>query len=363
MIATAEEYLQQIWRLYDGNVPRTAIILPSDESIYEIDLDTRTIKSPYLAGITKEQAAETFYFVVDRFHGEVDLANTACIVYYKNSKGETGFYPVPFYDITTFSSLITQSYIEVHLSDVTYVKNVFYIKNNDDYVLCSDDKFDKNKTYYEFNDTSTNKKYEKVDITVKDYQIGKYWIMDNEGKNPTMQFMIDNREDFHEDEHYYVQMEKRYINAHVEYSNYKSNTYYVLNNQNELVLDRGPYNKEIQYYSILDKPKLLFPWTIGGVATNEVGELQFAVRFYQIQTYTNEDNQTEYKLVYNLSTKPVVTRVLEGLEVEIDDEQFQTDLTNTPDYWQFVASDATVLEDIYYRLNLATNKEIYWIEA
>lgn len=108
---------------------------------------------------------------------------------------------------------------------------------------------------------------------------------------------------------------------------------------------------------------MIFPWTIGNVATNEVGELEFAIRFYKIQTYTNEDNQTEYKLVYNLSTKPVTTRVLEGLDVEIDDEQFQTDLANTPDYWQFISPDATVLEDIYYRLNLATNKEIYWIEA
>ena len=84
MIATAEEYLQQLWQLYDGNVPTKAIMLPRDETIYQIDLNTRTIKAPYLSGITKDQNAETFYFIADRFHGEIDLVNTACLVYYKN---------------------------------------------------------------------------------------------------------------------------------------------------------------------------------------------------------------------------------------------------------------------------------------
>ena len=128
MIATAEQYLQQVWQLYDGNIPTKAVVLPRDETIYEIDLNTRTIKAPYLSGIKKDQSAETFYFVVDRFHGEIDLANTGCLVFYKNKTSGTGsFYPVPFYDITTFSTYVTNNYIEVYLNDTTYKPYQFYL--------------------------------------------------------------------------------------------------------------------------------------------------------------------------------------------------------------------------------------------
>lgn len=355
MIATAEEYLQQLWRLYDGNVPQQAIILPNDESIYEIDLNERTIKSPYFLGVQKDQAAETIYFVVDRFYDEVDLANTACIVYYKNSKGETGFYPVPFYDTMTFSSVITQRYIKTAVNETTYLPNKFYIKENGEYVLCFDENFNINKEYYQFNDTSTNKKYEHISLTATQYQSGKFYIIDE-----NLRFTLDLRDNFQEDENYYILMEKRYINSYVEYSNYKPNTYFILNEKQELVLDKGPFNKEQTYYSILDKPKIMFPWTIGNEATAATGELQFAIRFYKIQEYGDE-----MKLVYNLATKPSTTRVSEGLNVEIEDGEFTSSLKSPPDYWEFVSPNATVLEDIYYRLNLASqgNGTLYWTEA
>ena len=227
MIAAAEEYLQQLWQLYDGNVPTKAIILPRDEAIYQIDLNTRTIKAPYLSGIKKDQNAETFYFIVDRFHGEVDLVNTACLVYYKNKTSGTGsFYPVPFYDVTTFSTYVTNEYIEVFLNDTTYKPYQFYTydSNNKQYIL-STGNFDKDKTYYEYNDTSKNKKYEKVKVTQQKYQPNKYYYFDTN----TLTYILDPREEFNENEVYYALIEARYINAYVEYSNYKPRQYYLLN--------------------------------------------------------------------------------------------------------------------------------------
>ena len=379
MIATAEEYLQQLWQLYDGNVPTKAIILPRDETIYQIDLNTRTIKAPYLSGIKKDQNAETFYFIVDRFHGEVDLVNTACLVYYKNKTSGTGsFYPVPFYDVTTFSTYVTNNYIEVFLNDTTYKPYQFYTydSNNKQYIL-STGSFDKDKTYYEYNDTSKNKKYEKVKVTQQKYQPNKYYYFDDKTikdengeiiKEATLTYVLDQREEFHEDEVYYALIEARYINAYVEYSNYKPRQYYLLNDNNEFILDVGPFNKEAEYYALIDQPKILFPWTIKYPATDAAGELEFAIRFYQIDNYGTEE-EPDNRLVYNLNTKSAVTRIQDTLEVEIIDEDFEdevnTDRENAPDYWEFLGGNsATVLEDIYYRLQiLQRQNEIYWIEA
>ena len=41
--------------------------------------------------------------MVDRFFCGIDLANTSCLVQYVNAKGEGRFFPVPFYDTTTYS--------------------------------------------------------------------------------------------------------------------------------------------------------------------------------------------------------------------------------------------------------------------
>lgn len=369
MIATAEEYLQQLWQLYDGNVPTKAIVLPRDETIYEIDLNTRTIKAPYLSGITKDQNAETFYFIVDRFHGEIDLVNTACLVYYKNKTSGTGsFYPVPFYDITTFSTYVTNSYIEVFLNDTTYKPYWFYTRNSDNQYVLSTGSFDEDETYYEYNDTSKNKKYEKVKVTQQSYQPNKYYYFDNRGETPTLTYILDQREEFDEEEVYYALVEARYINAHVEYSNYKPRQYYLLNDNNEFVLDVGPFNKDAEYYALMDQPKILFPWTIKNPATDAAGDLEFAIRFYQIDNYGTEE-EPDMRLVYNLNTKSAVTRIQDTLHIEITDEDFDDDANqsreNAPDYWEFLGGNsATVLEDIYYRLQiLERQNEIYWLEA
>ena len=63
---------------------------------------------------------------------------------------------------------------------------------------------------------------------------------------------IKKREEFNENEVYYALIEARYINAHVEYSNYKPRQYYLLNDNNEFILDVGPFNKETEYYALID---------------------------------------------------------------------------------------------------------------
>ena len=78
--STSEEFLRALWELQSGNAPTKAIILPSDEIIYNVNLNTRTIETPSYLSVERDQGAETIYFLVDRFFGEIDLATTACFI-------------------------------------------------------------------------------------------------------------------------------------------------------------------------------------------------------------------------------------------------------------------------------------------
>lgn len=110
MIVPAEEYYQNLIQINDTNKPILANLLPSDEKIYNIDLNTRKVEAPQYLSVKKDHRAETIYFTVDRYYDNMDLSSTVCLIQYVNDgvKKETGiedlghFYLVPFYDITTF---------------------------------------------------------------------------------------------------------------------------------------------------------------------------------------------------------------------------------------------------------------------
>lgn len=85
-----------------NNVPILSIILPSDERTFDVDLDTREISVPTFLSVAKDHRAETVYFLVDRYFEYKDLSKTSCMIEYINAAGEGGFYPVPFYDISSY---------------------------------------------------------------------------------------------------------------------------------------------------------------------------------------------------------------------------------------------------------------------
>lgn len=94
-----------------NNVPLKSIILPSDERTFEVDLTTRTITVPTFLSVAKDHRAETVYFLVDRYYEYKDLSETSCMVEWVNAKGEGGFYPVPFYDISSYPRWIDDNNI------------------------------------------------------------------------------------------------------------------------------------------------------------------------------------------------------------------------------------------------------------
>ena len=103
MVTNPSDYEEKLWQI-QSNAPTTkAILLPTDEEIYEIDLNTRSISVPKFLSVAKDHYAETIYFKFDRYYDKMDLTTKCCIIQYTNAAGNTYIYPVPFYDTQILS--------------------------------------------------------------------------------------------------------------------------------------------------------------------------------------------------------------------------------------------------------------------
>lgn len=111
-ISTIEDLLFDIQEYTDDNgvhFPQITHLLPADgQEVYNIDLDTRTVDAPEILSVQFDHNAEIVYFRCPRYHDNMDLASTVCLIQYKNAPhvnefGKTvqdaGFYWVPYYDI------------------------------------------------------------------------------------------------------------------------------------------------------------------------------------------------------------------------------------------------------------------------
>lgn len=103
MITTPEEYYSLYHRIQSENAPSLAVLLPTDEKIYHVDLDTRNIETPEYLSVETDHRAETVYFTVNRFFDFYDLTQAVCVINYQNALGEYRTYVVPFYDVETFN--------------------------------------------------------------------------------------------------------------------------------------------------------------------------------------------------------------------------------------------------------------------
>lgn len=106
MITSPNEYEQNLFKIQDKNPPSIAVLVPSTEQIFEINLNKRSVETPEFLSVQTDHTAETIYFKVNRYYDHVDLANTICIVQYINAEGDGFVYPVPYFDVTTFPGMI-----------------------------------------------------------------------------------------------------------------------------------------------------------------------------------------------------------------------------------------------------------------
>ena len=103
MITNAKDYYDFLYRIQDVNAPSLATLLPKEENIYEVDLESRKIEAPEFISVTSDHMSETIYFKCPRFYENVDLATTVGIIEYVNANGDPYIYPIPYYDVETFS--------------------------------------------------------------------------------------------------------------------------------------------------------------------------------------------------------------------------------------------------------------------
>lgn len=99
MITDSREY-----ELFLSNIAETApsilkMRVPSDEKIYQINLNTRKVESPSFIGVNGDHSAEFIFFEMDRFYEMMDLADTIGIVLIRNANNEEFYQLIPYYDI------------------------------------------------------------------------------------------------------------------------------------------------------------------------------------------------------------------------------------------------------------------------
>lgn len=103
MITNARDYYNLYHRIQSENAPSLAILLPTDEKIYNVDLNSRAVEAPEYLGVERDHRAEVIYFKVNRFYDFFDLTQSVCVIQYVNALGESRAYVVPYYDIDTLS--------------------------------------------------------------------------------------------------------------------------------------------------------------------------------------------------------------------------------------------------------------------
>lgn len=105
----------------------------------------------------------------------------------------------------------------------------------------------------------------------------------------------------------------------------------------------------VPYYDIdtlSDTNEMLIPWEVDGEATVAAGDVQYAIRFYKL-----DSRITDKRLVYNLNTLTASSKVLHG--IDIDPEELQS--SNNKEYI------ATYLDEILAISREIADKDVYWV--
>lgn len=101
MVTSSKEYWQLLYTFQNKEREFADRPVPSDEPIYDVDLDARTIEAPKYLGVVNDTQAECIYFRCPRYFDSMDLTLTTCLIIYQNAGGDERLYPVPFYDNIT----------------------------------------------------------------------------------------------------------------------------------------------------------------------------------------------------------------------------------------------------------------------
>ena len=100
MITGSQEYQEFLASIADSyNPPNIRMRIPTDEPVYQVNLNTRVISTPSFLGVEADHQSELIYFEMDRFFDSVDLSTCIGIVQFRNARNEEYYYVIPYYDI------------------------------------------------------------------------------------------------------------------------------------------------------------------------------------------------------------------------------------------------------------------------
>lgn len=108
MITSLQEYYKLLYMIQDENAPELAVLVPGNEPILKIDLQTRKIDAPEYLSVATDHRSETIFFKVNRYFDNVDLSTMSCVIQFINANGESGMYVVPFYDVSATHPDVTE---------------------------------------------------------------------------------------------------------------------------------------------------------------------------------------------------------------------------------------------------------------
>lgn len=104
---TPEQYKEYLFQIQNNNKPKHAILLPNQEKIYKIDLNTREVEAPEYLSILYDKYAETIYFKMNRYYDNMDLTETTGLIqFYNHAKDQNDLnshvYIIPYFDAVTY---------------------------------------------------------------------------------------------------------------------------------------------------------------------------------------------------------------------------------------------------------------------
>lgn len=214
MITSAKEYYSNLYRIQDENPPTLALLLPSTERIYNINLNARTIEAPEYLSVETDHRAEVIYFKMPRYFDGVDLTSKTTVIQYENAAGEGHVYVVPFYDVETADRLginegigVRQTVLFPWLIDRNVAKKAGIVKYNiriyelasETHLIYSLNTLPAESRILHGIDLDDDAMYSVVTLIENNYEPNSYYIKNEEGN-----YIIDERPEFHAGETYYI---------------------------------------------------------------------------------------------------------------------------------------------------------------
>ena len=99
----------------------------------------------------------------------------------------------------------------------------------------------------------------------------------------------------------------------------------------------------------LEKDRMVIPWCIDGRVTQDEAEVEYAIRFYRVDTVGK-------KLLYNINTTATTGKVLYGLNVQPDGLEDAGDLAGDYDI------SSSMYDHFTQEINDLRRQDIFWIE-